>query len=1087
MRKKVKKSPVFWYEEKGKVKADYVKFVKLMNLLGFYLQKQGNHYQYVCIEKNIVSIVGKPEMKEKIEKYFDDNVPEILFEKYNKESLRRNIYMNDRNLYSRGNLEYLPKFYQPTLQDTVDTCYLTFQNCYVEITKNKVVVGKHKDLPLPVWEPQIINRYFKKQRSKSKISEWEQFISDVCKGDASRMKALMCTLGYLIHTYKNPSDSKISVFLDEQIGDMDEAHGGTGKSLTLSILNRYRNTVTIDGKNFKKEYNHLWQDVTLATQLIVIDDASRYFDFERLYSIITGSMQVNPKTISGFTIPFENSPKLAITTNYSLRGSGGHSEERRKHELEFSETYGPNMDPRKRFGHSLIYDWSDKEWNLCDNFIIECIQFYLQYGLVKSPIINRELRNLVGKTSSDFVQFMDNKMDQGIRKFHKINTYQEFTDENPDFKFKLKTNTLTKWIKRYLEFKKMEYIQTPVNKKTYIEIISDNGGDESNKPTTPTEKPSKKKYKVVENKKGRTTLIKKLVQQQEVCFDVETTSKNAMEAELVGMAFSTKANEGFYVPIPADEQEAVAMVKEFVSIFNNKKIELIGHNIKYDLTVMKRYNITVSCSIFDTMLACYVCSPDTPLKELGLKYLTKKHLGITQTSFEDVVGSGKDEKLLRDIPEDIVGEYACQDVDYTLQLKQIFEKELTDKHLIDLFNDVDAPLIPVLTELDVNGVNIDLGVLKSLDEGLNKSKLKYKLEIKKIAGRELNINSSEQLKELLIDELGLQHPGDKTSKGALSMAKNVLEKMEGEHDVVKLITSCKEAEKLMSDFTQKLPKMINKRTGRLHAVMQNTTTGTGRLSCANPNFQGFPKHNPLGRRIRESVIPSTNNILLTADLSQIQLRLIAHQSGDARMITLFNENADIHRSTAAKVFSITENKVTEEQRSLAKAVNFGLCFGITEHGLAKNTGRSIAEAREFIERYFEEFPGVKKYMEDAIYAVHEKGYSTTIKGRKRFIKEINSYGFARKRAENKAINSPIQGSEADYMKIAMLNIHNAIKKEKLNTKMILCVHDELVFDVPKNEKRKVFKIVKYEMENAIKLKVPVMVDACFGNNWLETH
>jgi len=594
-------------------------------------------------------------------------------------------------------------------------------------------------------------------------------------------------------------------------------------------------------------------------------------------------------------------------------------------------------------------------------------------------------------------------------------------------------------------------------------------------------------YQYINTDVSRRLLINKLLKQKSVCFDTETTSLNTMEAELVGIAFSYEKGKGYYVAFPEDRKETELILQSFKPFFENEEIEKIGQNLKYDIKVLRNYNIPVKGQIFDTMLAHYLINPDM---RHNLDVLAETYLNYDTISIVTLIGKkGKNQKSMRDVAIAEQTEYAVEDADITLQLKEVFAPELEKNQLSKLFNEIEIPLLNVLAEMELEGINVDVGFLKGLSEDLTKDILDLESKIYGEADVEFNLASPKQLGEVLFDHLKLVDKPKKTKTGQYATNEEVLSYLAPKHEIVANILEWRGLIKLKNTYVDALPNEVNKRTGRIHTTYSQAVAATGRLSSNNPNLQNIPIRTERGRQVRKAFIPRDENYtLLAADYSQIELRLIAELSGDEVMKVSFLKGEDIHRSTAAKVFDVPLEEVTREQRSRAKTVNFGIIYGVSAFGLSQQTDLSRKEAKELIETYYDTYPTLKKYIAKQIDFARDNGFVETLLGRRRYLKNINSQNsIVRSGDERNAVNAPIQGSAADIIKIAMINIQRLLKKENYRSKMLLQVHDELVFDIHNDELDILKPIIKYEMENAYRLSIPLDVDMDVGDNWLEAH
>jgi len=605
--------------------------------------------------------------------------------------------------------------------------------------------------------------------------------------------------------------------------------------------------------------------------------------------------------------------------------------------------------------------------------------------------------------------------------------------------------------------------------------------------TFETIKSREHKYHLCKSAKDIDALAGKLKDIKEFCFDTETTDINPIKAELVGIAFSYQTGEAYYVPVGEKRESVLEQLKQFIPIFENEAIGKIGQNIKYDIQVLNNYGIKVKGQIFDTMIAHYLLQPDM---KHSLDALSENYLNYQPVSITDLIGKkGSQQGNMRQVPEDKISDYACEDADLTWELFTLFKPELEKEELLELADNVEFPLIPVLADMEAAGIKLDTGSLSKYSVELREEITALQQEIYTLTGYEFNISSPKQLGEILFDRMKISSGVKKTKTNAWSTGEDVLLRLTNKHPVIQKILDYRSLTKLLSTYVEALPKMINEDTGKVHSSFNQAVAATGRLSSNNPNMQNIPIREERGREIRKSFIPfSDEYVLFSADYSQIELRLMAHMSGDPDMIDAFRNNEDIHQSTASKIFNVPLQDVTREMRGSAKTANFGIIYGISAFGLSQRLNIGRKEAKELIDGYFGSFPGVKEYIERSIHNAREKGYVETIMGRKRHLKDINSRNaVVRGFAERNAINAPIQGSAADIIKVAMIRINKKLSEQNLQSKMILQVHDELVFDVYKPEFDKVRDIAENEMINAIELDVPLTIDYGSGNNWLEAH
>lgn len=593
-------------------------------------------------------------------------------------------------------------------------------------------------------------------------------------------------------------------------------------------------------------------------------------------------------------------------------------------------------------------------------------------------------------------------------------------------------------------------------------------------------------YQLIDTEEKEDQLLQNILTQPILSLDTETTGTDPIRAELVGMSFAYAENQAFYVPVPADRTEAQRIVDKFKPVFENPQTLKVGQNIKYDMLVLANYGVEIQGPMFDTMIAHYVLQPEL---HHGMDYLAEIYLHYETIKIEELIGpKGKNQKNMRDLDPANIYRYACEDADVTLKLKNVLEKELKQNDAEALFRDIEMPLVPVLAYMERNGVRIDTEALKETSRHFTARMNQIEEEVHRLAGVEFNIASPKQVGEVLFDRLKIVDKPKKTKTGQYVTSEEVLESLKGKHEIVEKILEHRGLKKLLGTYIDALPQLINPETGHIHTSFNQTVTATGRLSSSNPNLQNIPVRNEDGKEIRKAFIPDEGCEFFSADYSQIELRIMAHLSGDPHMIEAFRANQDIHAATAAKIYKEKLEDVTREQRSKAKTANFGIIYGISVFGLAERLGIDRKEAKELIDGYFENYPHVKEYMDSSIQAARQKGYIETVFRRRRYLPDINSRNaVVRGYAERNAINAPIQGSAADIIKVAMIRIYRRFREEGIRSKMILQVHDELNFSVVPEEKEKVQQIVIAEMESAYKMKVPLLADCGWGKNWLEAH
>ena len=595
-------------------------------------------------------------------------------------------------------------------------------------------------------------------------------------------------------------------------------------------------------------------------------------------------------------------------------------------------------------------------------------------------------------------------------------------------------------------------------------------------------------YQIIQGDLGIKLLLQNLQNQTSVCFDTETTGLDALHAELVGISFSYEKGKGFYVPFPENQTEAQALIEKLIPFFENENIEKIGQNLKYDLKILSNYGITVKGKLFDTMIAHYLINPDM---RHNMDILSETYLKYAPQSIETLIGKkGKNQKSMREVPLEEIKEYAVEDADVTLQLSEIFNAELDKTHTKKLFEEIEIPLVTVLASMETEGINLDVPFLKSLSKELGEDITQLENRIYEIAGEKFNLASPKQLGDILFDKLKIGGAKQKKTKtGQYATGEEILSYLAKDNEIVSAILDWRSLVKLQNTYVEALPLQVDSKTHRVHTDYMQTVAATGRLSSNNPNLQNIPIRTERGRQIRKAFIArDENHTLLSADYSQIELRIIAALSGEENMIKAFQHGEDIHKSTAAKVFNVPLEEVTKEQRSHAKTVNFGIIYGVSAFGLSNQTSLSRSESATLIEAYYNTYPKLKTYIQEQIENAREKGFVQTILGRRRYLKDINSANaVVRGAAERNAVNAPIQGSAADIIKIAMINIHKRLNAENWKSKMLLQVHDELVFDVHNSELEKIQPMIKHEMEQAVALSVPLEVELGIGKDWLEAH
>ena len=635
--------------------------------------------------------------------------------------------------------------------------------------------------------------------------------------------------------------------------------------------------------------------------------------------------------------------------------------------------------------------------------------------------------------------------------------------------------------------KKPEVVQKTVNAQLdlFAEFPADGRVEHENSKisslkTTPHE------YHLIDNEDEMRKICSKFLSAKILSLDTETTSTNPIEADLVGLSFAVKEHEAFYVPVPANRDEAQKVVEIFRPVYEEESILKVGQNLKYDLEVLRNYGITLKGKMWDTMIAHYLIQPEL---RHNMDYMAEIYLDYQTIHIDELIGpKGKNQRSMRDLPPEKVYEYAAEDADITLQLKNKLEPELKKYECEDLFYNLEMPLMPVLADMEMNGVCLDTESLKETSGILTRRILELEQRIYELAGQQFNIASPKQVGDILFSQMKIVEKPKKTKTGQYVTSEEVLQTLKGKHEIVADILEHRGLKKLLGTYVDALPKLINPRTGHIHTSFNQTVTATGRLSSSDPNLQNIPVRGEDGKEIRKAFIPEPGCLFFSADYSQIVLRVMAHMSGDENMISVFREGKDLHAATAATIYKKGIDEVSRDERTKSKRANFGIIYGITMFGLAERLEISRDEARQLIDGFFQTFPQVHDYMEKAKEQARQKGYVTTLFGRRRYLPDIRSAnGTVRGFAERNAINAPIQGTAADIIKVAMIRIFNRFKTEGIRSKMILQVHDELNFSVYPEEKESVEKIVLEEMQNAFQMQVPLVADSGWGTNWLEAH
>ena len=736
-----------------------------------------------------------------------------------------------------------------------------------------------------------------------------------------------------------------------------------------------------------------------------------------------------------------------------------------------------------------------KEFGSIENLLANTSQLK---GKLKEKVENSAERGILSKKLATIicdvpVEFHQEQYDLDIPDFEKVreifdeiefrrlyeNLYRAFHNEQSEISNQQSANESdSKPVSQKAESGKQNALQ--------LDLFADFEALEQSTSTTLNIETTDKMYQYIDTEKAQRILVKNLLAQKVVCFDTETTSLNEMETELIGMSFCYRKGLAYYIPISENQEEAKKTLEIFRPFFEKKEILKIAHNLKFDYKVLKHYGVEVEGAIFDTMIAHYLLNPDG---RHGMDYLSEIYLNYKPVSIESLIGKkGKNQGTLRDVSLEEQTSYAAEDADVTFQLYEIFAPQLKKEGVEDLFYHIEMPLMRVLAKMEFAGISLDENWLIQESKDLENDLKNLETKIFELCGEEFNMNSPKQLGEILFEKLKLDPKAKKTKTGQYATSEDILQKLASKHEIIQYILEYRTYQKLKSTYVDALPNQIDKDTKRVHTNFSQTTAATGRLASLNPNLQNIPIRTLRGQQIRGAFVADEGNKLISADYSQIELRLIAEISGEENMIKAFQNGEDIHASTAAKLFKIPIEEVTKTQRSQAKTVNFGIIYGQGAFALAEQTGLSRTEAKQLIDSYYETYPKLKEFMAEQVAKARKLGYVETILGRKRHLQDINSNNFVVKgHAERNAVNAPIQGSAADIIKLAMIKIQEVLEQEHLKTKMLLQVHDELVFEAPENEVETAKKLIKENMENAYKTEVPLLVEVGVGKNWLEAH
>jgi DNA polymerase I len=1091
---------------------------KFIGSQGFCQIKVGEVYKLVRIINNVIEYTNDTDIIQCVYNHID-TLPKQIAYHWEPRHLRNLFVTGIMNYINVHKLKFLPIIEVKIHYDTKTESFFYFLNAVVRVTTNSVEMIDYKNLNACVWKSQIRPYNIVLNRGNEPAGDFKEFCFMTCGKQEDKFTSLKSVIGYLLHRYFSPSQTIVPCFLDETINGIDEANGGVGKSIICEALGYIRNQVSINGKAFKPDSDFPYQRINQYTEIIFIDDLARHVSFEFCFSIISLGLEVNQKNKPAFKIPKEKTPKIVITSNFPIKSIVGNSTDRRKLEFEIPPYFNAKHKPVDEFGRELFSaQWKDIDFIEMFNFFFECVQFYLIHGLIQPPEINEGARQLISILGGmDLKEFLDEKitdaqlkiadkkgkgLEDSTVKWNKKDLYDEFIRTySGQQKYYPSPNKFTMKVNRYLTYRNIT--ASDIGQRRVLQL------DLSNlppleEPATTNDVPGQEavnefktlsdfntNYVLVNSVEKHQELLSKLKSCTNFTFDTETAATESGSAltihslQLVGIAFSIAVNEAYYVPIPEDVGLAAKLLAHYKPHFENPTIGKTGHNLKFDINVLRRCTIAVKGELFDTMVAHYLIDGDA---KHGLKELSKNLLGYQQIEIEDLIGSGQYQLSMRDVPLEDVATYAGEDSDQTLQLKGILEPSLMELQVNTLFHDIEMPLVPVLADMEFQGIKLDGDVLLELENEAMAEVDSLTEQIFNLAGYELNLASNNELGELLFEKLNLTILTT-TKTGEYSVSEQTLTKLKNEHDIITLILKYKSTVTMLNKYLSPLPNFIHPDTGKVHTHFRQDRAVTGRLSSKQPNLQNISK------QIRKAFIPSDeNHVIVSADYSQIELRVIAHYSNDPVMVAAFRNNEDLHTVTASKIFGLPANEVDTKKRKVAKTINFGLNYLMSAKTLAerltKETGEgvSIAEAKEYMDSYFSEFSGVREYQEEAYHNATSTGYATTLFGRRRYLKDINSPVKAKRMAAKRlAANTPIQGTAADIIKKAMVELHRELLQNNFKTKMILQIHDELVFDVPKDELETVVPVIERVMEGAVKLIVPLKVEIRNGENWLEAH
>ena len=1052
--------------QRGNHSIDYYKFSQLLVELGFVKVKIHDVTRLAHIEGKIVDLVDREFVNEEVLKFLESDEFRVSNPDY--EKILSAVYKESSKLFGIANLENLPVSDIKFLKDDENQTFIAFKNGVVRIDKNSIDLLDYDQLPGYILKQRIKCFEFKKDYINC---AYQEFLWKALGQNLSRYKSFVSTVGYLVNRYKNPSNPKLVFLIDELADESNMADGGRGKTLLLKALNYVTNVVEISGKDHKINSNHPFQSVDETTDLVVINDLVKTENFESYYNRATEGFVINKKYKKEIVIPFESSPKIAFTSNNLIRFPQGNSSDRRKHEVEISGYYGSHLTPEQDLEHKLFVDWNEQEWTAFFNYIAWCVQYFHCFGLIESPEINIGYRRVLTEVGPELFEFLTEKEIETSDVINVKDLYGEYKDGNyVNRRFLPNIGNYSRKVKRYLQFKGREICTK--SKSGLSKIILQ--AQQSKEP----KEDNKTKYVEVVSEEQLQQTVSELTG-KDLCFDFETSCLDIYKSKVLGLAVQSDMKTAYYIPFNKGLlQEQI--IKKITPLFDDRSTKKIGHNIKFDIQVLFKLGIGIKGEIHDTMIQHYVLFPTH--KKRGLKELSKQFFDHNQLTFDQLTKG----KSLEEIDSAKVVNYACDDTNYTLKLFHHFSS-LLDPDLTEVYNR-DRGLISVLAKMEFQGVQIDLDQVNELERVLA-------CELQLIESdfpSDLNLSSPKQVSDYLFSHCGITPKEPVKDNGTYSTSKLALSKIAGGNPIVDSILKHREIKKVLDTFIPAL-KSVNQVTGRIHCNFNQAVTVTGRLSSSNPNLQNIPNRSK-GGKLRSCFTASKGNVLIGVDYSNIEMRVIAILSKDAKLLEAYKNGIDVHKLTASKLFDVEMGSVTNNQRAVAKTVNFGLIYGMSSKGLRQRLQQAIGkelpldQCKQFREKFFKLYSGIKSYHSSLMESCTKQEAAFTFFGRKRPIPLIvsdNSY--ERQKAKRHAMNTPIQGTAADIIRIAMVEIDKQIEQRGLDSKMILQVHDELLFDVPQSEEIEMTSIIKQQMINVGDFEIPLDIDLKVGQNWGEVH